>query len=115
MKEVGPEAMQRLAGWNWPGNVRELRNVIERAMIFAEGARLTVDTLPTLTAPSESRDEDGAEGFRIPSGLTLKEAEKEYVRRTLKEHGGGVQRSAEILGISRKNLWEKRKQHGLLD
>ena len=117
VKEVGPEAMERLTGWNWPGNVRELRNVIERAMIFAEGARLTVEALPTLTAPGERRDTDadGAEGFRIPSGLTLKEAEREYIRRTLKEHGGGVQLSAEILGISRKNLWEKRKQHGLLD
>ena len=117
VKEVGPEAMKRPTSWNWPGNVRELRNVIERAMIFAEGARLTVEALPTLTAPSDGRDpdEDGAEGFRIPSGLTLKEVEKEYIRRTLKELGGSVQRSAEALGVSRKNLWEKRKQHGLLD
>ena len=117
VQEVGPEVMEHLTGWHWPGNVRELRNVIERAMIFAEGARLTVEALPVLTAPSGSRvtDEDGSEGFRIPSGLTLKKAEKEYIRRTLKDHEGSIQRSAEILGISRKNLWEKRKQHGLLD
>ena len=112
--EVEPQAMQRLTGWSWPGNVRELRNVIERAMIFADGARLTVEALPALTAPGDGgADEEGGEGFRIPSGLTLKEAEKEYIRRTFKGLGGSVQRTAEILGISRKNLWEKRKQYGL--
>lgn len=120
-KQVGrisPEALQILSHWEWPGNVRELRNVIERAMIFADGSELTPADLPELgsiavqTTPAETETTDA---FRVPAGLTLAEAEKEYIRQTLQACGGSVQRAAEILGISRKNLWEKRKKYGLLD
>jgi DNA-binding NtrC family response regulator len=61
-----------------------------------------------------SLDDDRRGGFRIPSGLTLKEDEKSTSSGTLSKYGGNVQRSAEILDISRKNLWEKRKRHGPL-
>ncbi len=50
----------------------------------------------------------------MPKGLTLIEAEREYIRFTLEAMDGNVQRAAELLGISRKNLWEKRKKYGLL-
>jgi two-component system response regulator AtoC len=119
-KQVGrisPDALKVLEEWNWPGNVRELRNVIERAMIFAEGPELTRDDLPelgTIELEAASGDSEAADGFAIPRGLSLANAEKEYIRRTLDACDGSVQRAAEILGVSRKNLWEKRKKHGLL-
>jgi len=101
--------------------VRELRNVIERAMIFSDGPKLQRADLPTLgrlervtrggTAGTEPRDD----AIQVPKGLTLVEAEREYIRATLSEVDGNVQRAAEILGISRKNLWEKRKKYGLLE
>lgn len=91
------------------GNVRELRNVLEHALIFAPGPLLEVADLPPLTPqdPAESGT------FEIPRGLSLKEVEREYLRLTLEAHDGGVADAAELLGISRKNLWEKRKRHGL--
>ncbi len=118
VERITPEAMAVLEGWGWPGNVRELRNVIERAMIFADGTELAPGDLPELgtvevAAAAESPLDGNA--FAIPRGLTLAEAEREYIRRTLTECDGSVQRAAEMLGISRKNLWEKRKKHGLLD
>ena len=115
---IGKEALDILQTWDWPGNVRELRNVIERAMIFAEGPELNSKDLPDLSSveiaggPAVAVD---AETYAIPRGVTLADAEKEYIRHTLVTCGGSVQRAAEILGISRKNLWEKRKKHGLLD
>jgi DNA-binding NtrC family response regulator len=51
----------------------------------------------------------------LARGLSLAEAEREYIRHTLEDTGGDIQRAAEQLGISRKNLWEKRKKHGLLE
>ncbi len=115
---ISDEALAILQAWDWPGNVRELRNVIERAMIFAEGPELNAKDLPDLssveivqglaTAPDDKT-------YSIPRGVTLADAEKEYIRQTLDGCDGSVQRAAEILGISRKNLWEKRKKHGLLD
>ena len=118
-KEIGsisPEALEVLEGWNWPGNVRELRNVIERAMIFADGSVLTPAELPTLgTLSVSSAPQSAGPAFRIPKGLTVSAADKEYIRQTLADCGGGVQRAAENLGISRKSLWAKRKKYGLLE
>jgi two-component system response regulator AtoC len=116
VERISPSALTILEAWDWPGNVRELRNVIERAMIFVDGPELTPDDLPELGAleVAEPAEIDG-DAFRVPRGLTLAEAEKEYIRRTLDACDGSVQRTAETLGISRKNLWEKRKKYGLLE
>jgi len=115
VESIEPAALKALQAWRWPGNVRELRNVMERAMIFTEGPTLTRADLPPLgqrgTGPSATLR---ATTFHMPKGLTLVEAEREYIRFTLEAMDGNVQRAAELLGISRKNLWEKRKKYGLL-
>ena len=124
VESIDGAALEALEAWQWPGNVRELRNVIERAMIFSDAPTLQRSDLPTLgrlervtrggaagTGGTEPRDD----AIQVPKGLTLVEAEREYIRATLSEVDGNVQRAAEILGISRKNLWEKRKKYGLLE
>jgi DNA-binding NtrC family response regulator len=111
IRSIAPEAAARLREWRWPGNVRELRNVIERAMIFADGTELRLEHLPPLEAlhaPGASASgSDGTPG-------TLEDAEKAHIERTLAAYDGNIQRAAEALGISRKSLWEKRKKYGLL-
>ncbi|HUL02912.1 MAG TPA: sigma-54 dependent transcriptional regulator [Gemmatimonadales bacterium] len=117
VEAIEPAALAALASWRWPGNVRELRNVIERAMIFSEGTVLKRSDLPPLgQRPAGARGAAAAQtAFHLPKGLTLVEAEREYIRHTLDATHGNIQRAAEILGISRKNLWEKRKKYGLLE
>ena len=117
VSRISQKALQCLQDWSWPGNVRELRNVIERAMIFADGTELEEADLPELgTIEVSSRPgDDAADSFLIPRGVNLAEVEKEYIRKTLADCDRSVQRAAETLGISRKNLWEKRKKYGLLD
>ena len=115
VERIDPPALETLAAWDWPGNVRELRNVIERAMIFTDEPVLKRSDLPALG----QRDGGPARGletkaFELSKGLTLADAEREYIRLTLEATDGDIQRAAEILGISRKNLWEKRKKYGLL-
>jgi DNA-binding NtrC family response regulator len=120
VQSIAPDVLTRLAEWHWPGNVRELRNVLERAMIFADGDTLLPDHLPPLTAVEAHSVASNGQGspngtvYSIPRGLTLAEVEKEYIRQTLEELDGDIQRSAESLGISRKSLWERRKRHGLM-
>jgi transcriptional regulator with PAS, ATPase and Fis domain len=115
VKSIDPAVLVTLAAWHWPGNVRELRNVIERALIFADGESLLPEHLPPLTAVEGPKSNGHSpNGFAMPSGLSLAEVEKEYIRRTLAELDDDIQRSAERLGISRKSLWERRKKHGLL-
>lgn len=134
-----PAAIDSLKAWHWPGNVRELRNVVERALIFAQDGWIDRDSLPHLQiASSALRDGNDLEGndlkssdpsatpastptasrpggATIPRGLSLREVEREYIRDALAAHGGHVQATADSLGISRKNLWEKRRKHGLLE
>lgn len=105
-----PEALEVLQSWRWPGNVRELRNVLERAMLFSRGPHLGASDLPPLRGTAEA----GESVFQLPANLTLKDAEREYIRLALEAHGDNVAETADALGISRKNLWEKRKRHGLL-
>ena len=116
VKRIDAGVMERLTAWHWPGNVRELRNVIERALIFADGEALLPEHLPPLTAveAAPSNGHPSTNGYAIPTGLSLADVEKEYIRHTLADYDGDIQRSAESLGISRKSLWERRKKHGLL-
>ena len=115
VESLDATALQALQAWNWPGNVRELRNVIERAMIFSDGPNLTKSDLPPLgQVDRRARSGASSDHFELPRGLSLAEAEREYIRLTLDATDGNVQRAADILGISRKNLWEKRKKYGLL-
>ncbi|KPK65544.1 MAG: hypothetical protein AMS21_04415, partial [Gemmatimonas sp. SG8_38_2] len=115
--QISAKALEVLSDWDWPGNVRELRNVIERAMIFADSTELQVSDLPELGTVDigGSTQADHGDAFPIPKGIALTDVEKEYIQHTLADCDGSVQRTAETLGISRKNLWEKRKKYGLLD
>jgi transcriptional regulator with PAS, ATPase and Fis domain len=108
VRRIAPAALARLRSWRWPGNVRELRNVIERAMIFADNGELRVEHLPPLESIAPAPE-------AAPAGSTLEDAEKAHIQRTLAAYQGNVQRAADALGISRKNLWEKRKKYGLLE
>ena len=90
-------AVQALGSHSWPGNVRELENCIRRAVIMADGKRLTVQDL------------EFAPVSRVNGG-TLKAAreavEREVVERVLRKHSGKITTAAAELGISRPTLYE---------
>jgi transcriptional regulator with PAS, ATPase and Fis domain len=93
-------AMRLLTSHHWPGNVRELRNVLERAVLLAEGRTLSADDLRVI-APPEALDE----GFRLPrGGLVFEDLERELVRQALERAGGNQTRAATLLGMSRDQI-----------
>jgi len=99
--------MEALVRYRWPGNVRELKNVIERAIILAEGNAITVEHLPLelrATAPLEANSIVPAEQ------QNLQQIEDEHIRAVLKFTGGNHSRSAVILDISRSTLLAKLKK-----
>ena len=99
--------MEALAGYRWPGNVRELKNVIERALILAEGKSITVEHLPLELRNSPSLSTNSA----VPADQqNLQQIEDEHIRTVLQSTGGNHSRSAVILGISRSTLLAKLKK-----
>ncbi len=100
---VHPDALKLLEGHEWPGNIRELRNAIERAVILSEGELILPDQLP----PDLAGRGPERQAFRMPYGLTLDEIEKEYLLGSLQRNGGNKARTAEVLGVSEKTLYNK--------
>src|SRR6266851_5261200 len=96
-----------LGAYHWPGNIRELRNALERAVVFVSNDRLDPDNFP-----ENIRAAGGAVGS--PTGLrSLEDVEREVIAATLEAMHFRIGRAAEILGISRKTLLEKRKKYSL--
>jgi DNA-binding NtrC family response regulator len=107
---IDPSAKRLLEGYDWPGNARELKNAIEHALIFAsdKAAPLTPANFP------EVRKATGGAMGANGALRSLEDIEKEAIVATLEETHYKIGRAAEILGISRKTLLEKRKKYKLL-
>ena len=123
VRPIAPAALRWLIEYKWPGNVRELRNVIERAVILAEGDELTARDLPEeITAGSIKGGEmrvPAAESNALDVPFTAdfredrREFERRYIARCLEETGGNVTRAAAILGMHRQSLQHKLRELGL--
>jgi DNA-binding NtrC family response regulator len=96
---------QALLAYGWPGNVRELKNAIERALVFAQASVLTLEDFPESIRTGHS---SATSGLR-----SLEEIEHEAIQATLEATRYKITRAAEVLGISRKTLLDKRKKYGL--
>jgi DNA-binding NtrC family response regulator len=103
-----PKARAAIYAYPWPGNVRELRNCIESAVVMAANKLIGLDDLPP--GLRKSADESVV---RIPIGSSISDAERILIRDTLAAQGGNKSRTAEILGIGRKTLYQKIQEYGL--
>ena len=96
--------MKTLQSHPWPGNVRQLRNVIERALIIAEGRMIRKGDLPDAFRVANT---SAGSFIKMPLGSSLHDVEKEMIIRTIEFTGGNKTRAAEILGVSSKTLYNK--------
>ena len=106
--EITSEALERLLAYGWPGNIREMRNVLERALIMARGAKkVAPEHLPADLGRRVPAD--GGRGLPV----SLEEVGRRHIERTLRRHGGNRTRAAAELGISRATLINKIKAFAL--
>jgi len=103
-----PEALYLLQNYQWPGNVRELENVIERAIVMAEGKKITEKDLPKPLTQREPGEEKEAVFL-----CSLADIEKRCIETALKAAGGNKRKVIKILGISRPTLDRKIKRYSL--
>jgi len=110
--KLSDSTLAALERYPWPGNVRELENAVQRAIALAgEQSELKREHLLPLD-PRWRGATEPADEVR-PLREVLKEAEAEHLARALESTGGHRTQTAKLLGISRKVLWEKLREHGI--
>lgn len=103
---IAPAALEWMADYRWPGNLTELRGLLERELILAPEPRADPPLLDPPPPAAAAADAD-------PAPRPLSEVEADEIRRALAHTRGHQGRAAELLGISRKALWQKRKRQGI--
>jgi len=98
-------AMRALLNHGWPGNIRELENVIERAVIFTDGADLGVEDLPFRTVEENEPGEELREALR--------QFERQHILYCLRRHEFDKNETAEHLGIGLSSLYRKMDELGI--
>ncbi len=127
-RELSPAALAQLSAYRWPGNVRELRNAIQRAYVMAQGkviddrwlprdgsaaapaapaATAAEPSTPTATAPPIAP----AEAVTLPIGTSMAQAERALMLATLRHFNHHKERTAAVLGISLKTLYNRLKEY----
>jgi transcriptional regulator with PAS, ATPase and Fis domain len=91
------ETLNILFQYHWPGNVRELRNVIEHAVVFAEGDPITPDCLPQRLLQMKVLKNTG----------DLRNHELHLINKALSDYNGNISQAARALGITRSTLYRK--------
>lgn len=106
LKFLSPESLEKLKQYSWPGNVRELLNIIERSVLLSHGQAISAEQilLPELEAAAEKSGP-------LSPGMTVSEAERLLIMKTLEFTGDNRTRAAEMLGISIRTLRNKLNEY----
>jgi DNA-binding NtrC family response regulator len=108
-KEISREAMRLLRLYAWPGNIRQLRNLLERMVVTLKDPLIQPEHLPEEIRASR----EDARTMVVSLGSSLKEIEREAIRRTLSEVTNHREKAAKLLGISLRALQYKIKEYGI--
>jgi DNA-binding NtrC family response regulator len=112
---VTARALAALAQYPFPGNVRELSHAIQHAVIVSDGRQVDLEHLPLEIAGTEAAKHAKAGAQSRSLSEAVHEFEREYVRRALQQVKGRRTQAAQLLGISRKSLWERLRGYGISD
>jgi DNA-binding NtrC family response regulator len=112
-KDLSADSLRYLRQHQWPGNVRELYNTVQRAFILADeelDLRTAADCGPDLDAPGEELDA----AVRFRRGMSLAQIEEVVIMETLRRCKDNKTRTAAVLGISLKTLYNRLNQYRAL-
>jgi len=102
---ISKETISSLKQYSWPGNIRELQHSIERAVILSDGSTLRPSDFNLLLSRSSHSDSTPVS--------SIKDVEKETIRKALNTFNGNISKAANELGFGRTTLYRKMKKYGL--
>lgn len=100
---LSDQAKTALLTYTWPGNIRQLKNVIQRAAVMADGRVISAESLGFDLENDDAQSEATLSDY-------ISRCEKGYIYSALEQHKWKIAETADALGISRKNLWEKMRR-----
>jgi two-component system, NtrC family, response regulator HydG len=106
-------ALARLGLYAWPGNVRELENVIEQALVFAEGTAIDVGALPASVRGGLPENALALPGGEMSLPALLEDLERQLIERAYDRSGGVKTETARLLGIKTSALYYKLEKYGI--
>ena len=121
-KVLSEQALTQLTAYHWPGNIRELENVLERAVAFSESGEIlpadlmfdesgeSLNRMPTMDANDSTEVAPSTNAPSALAGMTLEEIEAQAIIETLDACEGNKAKSARMLGISEKSIYNKMKR-----
>ncbi|BAL80928.1 sigma-54-dependent transcriptional regulator [Caldisericum exile] len=117
VRGVSKEVLELFMEYDWPGNVRELENAIARGVIVTSAPLILLEDLPqTLQSKIQKKEENKAqideENLNLPQ--LIEKIEKEAIIKALERAQGNKTKAAQILGISRKSLFNKLRYYNLI-
>src|SRR5215831_5771693 len=113
VKRIGDAALARLCAYGWPGNVRELENVIEQALVFAEGDAIDVGALPGSVRGGLPENSLALPPSEMSLPDILEDLERQLIQRAYDKSGGVKTETARLLGIKTSALYYKLEKYGI--
>lgn len=110
--DMAVAAWKSALAYSWPGNVRELINVLERAVLLADGRAIT--SLPLCAPVDESKSNGQWSTFKEAKQHWLERFEREFILEKVRENGGNIAATAKAIGLDVKSVWRKIKIYGIL-
>jgi two-component system, NtrC family, response regulator AtoC len=110
---LSAQAVDHLCNQSWPGNVRELQNVLARAAILARGSLIMPEHLVSSPAVGENSRSDLPQHPSMSLKEILAETERRVIAQALEQTGWSRTKAAQLLGISRRQLYDKIQQYSL--
>lgn len=114
---IDNKAMEAMKAYAWPGNIRELQNTIEQLKILAEGPEIRLEDLPfnIRMAQSNARSGTSSQSNVATIAMTLEDLERNHILQMLAYQHGNKTKTAKVLGITIKTLYNKLHRYGLID
>jgi DNA-binding NtrC family response regulator len=113
-RPLAADALARMAAYGWPGNVRELENVIERALVLADGPALTAADLDLPDRPAPIEEVIDVVSGEVPHDEVMENIEKKRLVAALRAAGGNQSHAAKALGMPRTTFINKLRRYGLI-
>ena len=113
VKSLSDAALARLCAYGWPGNVRELENVIEQALVFAEGEVIDVGALPAIVRGGLPDNALALPPSEMSLPDILEDLERQLIQRAYDKSGGVKTETARLLGIKTSALYYKLEKYGI--